>query len=411
MKSNGIIILAPPWPRSGTSNIVAAQIESYRSAGNKIYLLLEPLGPWESKHFANNWQEIIRGMPFAGQIEIDYPLAPSGAMRKFLSRFTGYSDTITEVANYAASGTLPQGLLNFIKRHSIKHLRVNHVFGMKLAERIQKEIQRKTKKRAPIILDTHDIQAETYMLAQRANLVSGKIESRDKMLFGELALIKAADAVVHISESDFNYFSNLLPKLKHYYIPPTLNPEIERGLTADRLKNSGPEYDFVFFGNNHAGNLASIKWLLANVIPQFNGRAPRIRIVGTIRSLFKHSEPALFRRYASLFEGEIPSILSAYRSTKAILAHSTAGTGASIKLIEALCAGKVTLTSTVGMRGAAGLATSEDLFVLDNPHDFAAAMTQIASGPKKYSAKNAELYDRYFSNRAYKAALNTIEIN
>jgi glycosyltransferase involved in cell wall biosynthesis len=410
MKSNGIIILAPPWPRTGTSNLIAAQIEGYLNTGNKVYLLLEPLGPWHSKHFSENWHEIVRGMPFADRIEIGYPLAPVGTVRNFLSRFIGYSDSITEIANYAASGTLPKTLLDFIKRHAIKHLRVNHVFGMKLAKRVRKEVQTNTRKPVPIILDTHDIQAESYVHSQRENVVSGKKDSREKMLAGELALIRAADAVIHISESEYKFFSEALPQSRHYFISATLHPEIERSLTTDRRRNCPPEYDFVFIGNNNAGNLSSVRWLLADVFPHLKGKMPSIRIVGTIGSLFKHSEPELFQRYESLFEGEVTSTLPYYRSTKAVLAHSTVGTGASIKLIEALCAGKVILTSTVGIRGATNLTASDDLLVLDEPKEFAAAMEKISSEPRRFSEKNSEYYDLYFSNRAYQTKMETVRV-
>jgi glycosyltransferase involved in cell wall biosynthesis len=99
-----------------------------------------------------------------------------------------------------------------------------------------------------------------------------------------------------------------------------------------------------------------------------------------------------------------------YRSAKAVIAHSTIGTGASIKLIEALCAGKVILTSTVGIRGATNLTASDDLLVLDEPKAFAAAMEKISSEPKRVSEKNGEYYDLYFSNRAYRTAMKTVKM-
>lgn len=410
MRRPGVVIFSPPWPRSGTSNIIAAQAHIHRLRGEDVYILLEPLGWWDAKHREDYWRNIADAFRFHETTCVDYarvthfPIA-----RRLAARLGGCPDAVTITADFAASGTLPPSLLAFLDGHDIAMLRVNHVFGIKLALQVRREIEKRNSGEPRIVLDTHDIQSHQIRLNSRTNLLSGRTDSVEDMLKGELALAAKADVLVHISKGDFDFFARAMPKHRHLHVPPTLNPEIERHLIAERYQPADCDVDFVYLGNHHAGNLADVKWLLGEVLPRLGPSAIRLRIVGTIQILFKDREPKLFHRHQNLFAGEIPLPMAAYRSAKAVLAPAVAGTGASIKLIEALCSAKPVVTTTHGMRGTpAGIKNDGDLVITDHPQAFAEAMLAIALRESHHSKSNAAIYDAAFSNAEYAKSLGRI---
>jgi glycosyltransferase involved in cell wall biosynthesis len=145
------------------------------------------------------------------------------------------------------------------------------------------------------------------------------------------------------------------------------------------------------------------------------GVADRIRIIGAIGGLLKRRDPELFSRHATVFAGEVASIFEFYSRARAVLAPALAGTGTSIKLIEALCAGKPVVTTTLGLRGLpAGELADADIEVHDDAAAFATALTRFVDGVPSVPAisrANAALYDRLFSNNRFFAALDAVVEN
>jgi hypothetical protein len=206
-KKKGTIILSPPWPRSGTSNIIAAQTLAHSKHGERVFLLLEPIGPWLSRLHRKTWRRATTSMKYRGVDIVDYPrtnpMIPIGSLRRF---FGFHDDAITAVANYVASGGFPETLISFINRHEIDVIRVNHVFGMQLALKLKQFIYGNTKRNVRIVLDTHDVQSDAYFQGARLNITSGRPDPLERMLAGELALAGKADALAHISPKDFQFF-------------------------------------------------------------------------------------------------------------------------------------------------------------------------------------------------------------
>jgi hypothetical protein len=169
----------------------------------------------------------------------------------------------------------------------------------------------------------------------------------------------------------------------------------------------------MYIGNQHEANLVTVRWLLNEVLPLAGPAvADRLRIVGSVGGLLSRRDPALYRRHARLFAGELPTIFRCYTGTQAVLAPAMVGTGTSIKLIEALCVGKPVLTTSLGLRGfPTGEVAGADIQVHDTAAGFAGALLRlseaVASAPA-LSLANAALYDRLFSNERYFAALDDI---
>lgn len=399
----GTVVICPPWPRSGSANIIAAQTSAHSKRGNEVFLLLAPV---EARYSEEFWRSTLSDMKFTGVKTVSYPRNGRMDWLVWRRRAKG-DDAISIVSHRAAANKLPAELVNFIRERSVEVIHANHVFSIRLALKVAALIESLGKSRPAIILDTHDIQTKVFIAGKRVNRNSGKLDSYKKLLAAELFLAAKADILVHCSRGDFGFFSKKLPRKTHRLVLPTLNPKNEIALKKQRKRNHKPDIDFMYAGNNHEANLKTVQWFLNKVKPLIN-KSINIRIIGTIKDLVQYSDPKLFSRYREIFVGEVPSLLKFYRRTRTILAPAIAGTGTSIKLIEALCAGKTVLTTTIGLRGLPKNTRSKDIYECNEPKEVAKAINAIVKSSKSASLPNAKLYDTFFSNKVYARAIDAV---
>jgi glycosyltransferase involved in cell wall biosynthesis len=324
----------------------------------------------------------------------------------------GRDDSIAISARYAASGKLPDAFADFIASAHVEAIHANHVFTVPLAQRIAAIVRGAQGFRPRILLETHDVQSDAFAARRQRNPHSRRSDAHADLLKTELALCAEADLLVHVAPADFDFFAGRLPDKRHALLLPTLNPESEAELVQRRGDQHQAGYDFIYVGHRHQANLETVRWLLGEVLPLAGpGVAGRIRIVGTIGAMLRRRDPALFARHRHLFAGEVPSVCDCYTAAKAVLAPAMAGTGSSIKLVEALCAGKPILATSLALRGLPAGEMTADIHVHDTAAGFADAMTRLsaASAPAAgVSPANAALYDRVFSNARYFAALDAL---
>jgi polysaccharide biosynthesis protein PslH len=410
--NSGVIIIAPPWPRSGSANIFGAQIMAYASANYKVLLHLGPTSLWHVATQASFWEDAIAAMHFPGVETVTYSRA-SDAQTRFSRSFmqwlwAGRDDAIKISARYAASASLPDDLIDFIRRHPVELIQANHAFEMLLAERVSEKVVAIQGRRPLLVCETHDIQAENFFSCQPANIHSKKTDRFSSLLASELDLYQGSDILTHCSPSELAFFAAKLPGKRHELLLPTLLPNVEKQLVSRRNASSEFLYDFMYCGNNNEANVASVVWLLTEVLPLVKEKSYRIAIIGRVCELVRMRNPEVFHANEGYFVGEARDITEYYGKTRAVLAPALSGTGSSVKLIEAMCAGKAVIATSRTLRGLPQeLKLAPSLAGFDAPAAFATAMAAALECAED-GVMNAALYDRFFSSAGFRNRLKSI---
>src|SRR6476660_2512742 len=103
--SCGVIVVAPPWPRSGSGNIFAAQVAAHARRGARVLLLLAPARRGFAYHKTQLWQDAVSSMAYAGVDTVAYPRARRGRPRAYIEWLrAGRDDALGIMARFCASG-------------------------------------------------------------------------------------------------------------------------------------------------------------------------------------------------------------------------------------------------------------------------------------------------------------------
>ena len=408
----GAIIVAPPWPNTGSSNIFSAQAAAHKNFGHDILLVLGPLHASPNKYQEIN--ELKIEMKYDGISNVVYG-ATYGTRRPYLSKsfldwiLAGRDDSLAIDARYAARGGWRASILDFIDRYQVDVIHVNHAFEMLLAVRIRDLVFRRTGRTPRLICDTHDVQAKTYAKRGAENPFNKRQDRYSELLELELSLYRNANALIHCSKDDKEFFEQKLPLIHHRLVIPCLNPQHEKILTQIRGYTSASHFDFVYVGNNNFANFIAIKWLLTEVLPLLNGQAPRLAIVGRIKELVCQMDKRLYEEHKHRFVGSVPDVGLYYSVSTAVLAPSVMGTGCSLKFIEALCAGKTVIATADSLRGLPDHVQERCAeFVRDTPRQFAEAMMMTLARPLGDNRKAASIYDDHFHSKHYMTGMNDL---
>jgi GT2 family glycosyltransferase/glycosyltransferase involved in cell wall biosynthesis len=407
----GAIIVAPPWPNTGSSNIFAAQAAAHKRFGHKILLVLGPLHASPNSHEIN---ELKTEMLYDGISSVAYGVTHD-TRRPYLSKSfldwisAGRDDCLSIDARYAARSEWRAGILDFIDNYQVDVIHVNHAFEMLLGIRIRELVFRRTGRTPRLICDTHDVQAKTYAKRGTENPFSKRQDRYSQLLESELSLYRNADILIHCSKYDKEFFGQELPLIRHQLVAPCLNPQHERSLIQIRGHGYKDQFDFLYVGNNNFANFIAVKWLLTEVLPLMNVPPPRIALVGRIKELVRHMDQRLYEKHKHYFVGSVPDVGIYYSVSAAVLAPSLVGTGSSLKFIEALCAGKTVIATADSLRGLPDHIQERCAeFVRDTPRQFAEAMMMTLARPLGDNRKAASIYDDHFHSKHYMTGMNDL---
>jgi glycosyltransferase involved in cell wall biosynthesis len=381
--------------------VIKNQIDYYRARGLYTVLVVVPFHP-AFMGSSLQWNEIIEGIQELGADKSF--MAPLEQNRYSAAKYTSsvrhaFRGTALDWAfAMGNSARLPQDLIQFLRSVPVTLLHVNYVQTLGFALRLRKKFAVRGSS-LPLILETHDIQSHLLKENGDLNPWTHKPDPLERALHSEVSLLEKADVLVHLSVDDFRFFQTQLPSKPQVLVMPAID---ENYISA--VKASAPfkdKIDLLFAGQNHAPNLAAMKWFLEQVWPLLAGKHYNLKIAGKVDSLVRESVPQLFETFRSCFAGQVADLAPYYRSARCVIAPMVSGSGTSIKTIEALALGKPFVGTRKAFRGmpieritAAGVPS------FDSPRAFADAVASTLADEARASDRSRAAYHAVFSVEA-----------
>lgn len=399
-EARAVIIVGPPWPRSGTGRGMQNQVDYYRSRGYFVIFISVPVHcSYTEGH--PDWDGLRTGMQEFGA---DRTFHAYIDQRRFsLAKYTewlklGFHGTALDwIVFTAASAHISEEAHDFIRNAHISLVHVNHVFTLEFVRKLLKRSIPSGEK-IPMILETHDIQS--YALKERGE-VNGwthRIDRVESLVRSEIARLKSVGVFIHVSTDDCEFFKKHLPDKQHVLSMPTIHENFVldvRSTPAPSVKR----FDLLFVGHDTAPNAAALEWFFGQVWPLLAGEGYQLKIVGSIAKSAHQGVRELHRRFSSSFVGEVASLNPFYSATRCVIAPMVSGTGISCKTIEALALGKPFVGTSKAYRGMPADALGElGLLAHDTPESFANAIGNALRMEEAAGAASRMAYLRLFSN-------------
>jgi glycosyltransferase involved in cell wall biosynthesis len=389
-----VAILHPAWHSCGTYRVVLGQIAAYRALGARVAPIavsdlpgFAPERAWRWRGFVEATPELSGGERWFGGVPFHAFAGP-----RFLAHVLWpylHGDQAVIRAGLAERARLSRALGT--RRFDLVHC--NHFFLMPVATRLAGG-------RAPILLDSHDLQARQFALMnERMPFLPPRV-SYDEMLTRELDHMRGADLLLHLNAEEFDDFSSLLPEKTHALLYPSA-PEAPLGPGGA---------DILLVASNNSANVESLVWFLREVA----GRAgvPRVAIVGNVDAGVKAREPALYAAYRSWFVGRVADPGAAYATARLVLLPTISGHGLSIKTVEAMASGLPLIATAHAFRGMRVEPSSfANVVVAEGAEDFAGALSRAAAGgtvpteTERAASDTRRFYEAHFSLAAYEREL------
>jgi polysaccharide biosynthesis protein PslH len=401
-KSRAVIIVGPPWPRSGTGRVMQNQVDYYRKRGYLTVFVCVPLhSSFTETH--PDWGEIKAGIQELGADHTFY--ATIDSRRFFTAKYTAWvrhlfrGTGLDWIVFSAEAAQLPDDAVRFLRELPVALIHVNHVFTLGFARRLLRKVVR-SNRRVPMILDTHDIQSYALEERRQINPWTHRFDTLERLLDSEIAHLEKVKVLVHLSVDDFNFFKLRLPHSQHVLSLPTIDEGFVSAVQGAAQSQIDP-IDVLFVGQSTPPNRAAIKWFFEDVWPLIADRGYRIKIVGPIDELVRKDLPELHRAFSACFVGRAAELAPFYFAARCVMAPMVSGTGISIKTIEALALGKPFVGTSKAYRGMPmDRIEQAGLRAHDTPQGFADAIAYALSAEGLASAVSRAAYESLFSNQA-----------
>jgi glycosyltransferase involved in cell wall biosynthesis len=365
-----VVVIHPAWHSCGSHAVFCSQVAAHRALGARVLTLAVGTALDQGSRNRRFWSHYYNA---TSDLAADqrYHTGPSrytvlldGPRLRRAVELIG-CDYATQMAGLAELSPMPAGLAN---PSAVDLIHCNHYFNMPLALRL------KAQTGAPILLDTHDVQARQYELRGATRLFSGRRSTLAEMEASELALVAKADALAHINADEMAYFRTRLPDHKHVLLYPAL-----------RARRADHQHYFLAVASANYPNFLSICWLLERVMPL--AEPINLAIIGNIDRELEARAPGLYGRHKDAFKGRVDDLSGYYDTAAAVLLPVVAGHGLAIKTVEALQSGAPLIATRMAFRGMeVNLDEIENLRLADQPALFARHINEVNAAAAKAEA-------------------------
>ena len=399
-----VIIVGPPWPRSGTARVIQNQIQYYRERGFFTVFIAVPFF-WYYIHVAQNPKELREMTEGMKELGADRLITATLEQKRYTA--AKYKATIRHAFRGTAldwqvalgkAARLSDEDIDFLSRLRAVVFHVNHVYTLGFALNLRGRLFGDSFP-LPIILETHDVQSHLLQQTGERNPWTRRPDRLERLLKSETALLEKANVLIHLSVDDFKLFQATLPSKPQFLAFPTIDEKFSS--TVNAAAPPAESIDLLFVGQWHPPNLAAVKWFFEQVWPLIVGRQYKLKIVGPIGSLVQRELPQLYDTFRSCFTGEVADLIPYYRAARCVIAPMVSGSGTSIKTIEALALGKPFVGTSKAFRGMPMEGLKEaGIQAHDKPQAFADAIVHALCSEREAQALSRAAYDKVFSVRA-----------
>jgi glycosyltransferase involved in cell wall biosynthesis len=393
-----VLVIGPPWLRTGTGRVIEDQIAFYRARGFATAFVAVPVN---AAHLPENpmWLELAQA---AGELRADHasfailhpaqrPDALWRRARQVLSPRTAL-DWIVEVGG--CSRPAP-ALLDYLRGRDVALFHVNHVFTLGFANRLRRQLG--ATGRAPLLLETHDVQSQVLNDRAEPNPWHGRPDDLELLLRSELALAATADVLIHCSIEDRQFFIRHVPEKPHILARPAIDDVFVAAVAGKGRPDLAP-IDILLVGTGYSANVEAVEWFLAEVWPLIAERGLGLKIVGRVGELMGFTRPELHRRFQGCMVGPVADLTPYYRAARSVIAPMRSGGGISIKTIEAFALGKPFVGTSKAYRGLPPEPLVRHGFRgYDDARAFADALLRVLSADDDTGARGRAVYDELFA--------------
>jgi glycosyltransferase involved in cell wall biosynthesis len=396
-----VIILGPPWPRSGTARVIQNQVLYYRERGFFTAFIGVPF-LWYFIGLAQNPKDLIEGIDelgadrsfFATLDQEGYNTAKYKASIRHAFRGTALDWQVA----VGRAARLSDEAIDFVGGLRSVLFHVNHVYTLGFALDFRKRLFGANSK-LPIILETHDVQSHLLLESGIRNPWTRRADRLERLIRSETCQLERVNALIHLSTDDFRFFQRLLPYKPQFLSFPTIDEKFKSNVNAAAVP--AEDIDLMFVGSWHRPNLAAIRWFLEEVWPLIAHRHYHFKIIGSVGPMVQKELPQLYDTFRLFFVGEITDLIPYYRAARCVIAPMVSGSGISVKTIEALALGKPFVGTSKAFRGMPmeGLKQA-GIQAHDDPQNLADAIVQTLSAVDEAATASRRAYEDVFSARA-----------
>lgn len=387
------IVIGFPWPRSGSFQVFARQIDHLGSLGFRT-IFAAVASHYDGGFDDAAWAEFRTLAPELGADEVvECRFEDLNKIRRATEVLKALAMRLNAMhwALAPAQFTdLNDRLKALLSEAETPLILANHVYTMPVAIKIRKHLEKLGQK--PVLLTcTHDVQS--HILIDRDAKAPWKrgIEHEGLLVDTEVEWLSAADALIHVSEADREFLGSRMRGKKHYLMLPAM-PAVPPSRILPKSR------DLLYVGGAHPGNVASVKWYLDEVAPLYK-KPPHLALVGRIAEARKQFVTELRPAWLEI-AGSVGNLAPYYRSARIAICPTTQGRGISVKTIEAYAAGLPVVGTTLAYRGipqkeldGAGIRP------FDSAAEFAAEVERLLALPdvSAEAARGAGLYQKLFT--------------
>ncbi len=390
-----VAVVHPAWHSCGTHQVIASQIRAYKKLGARVIsiALMDDVTP--SIGSGERWKNYrLHSRDLAADERYESSATIADLFKTMLLKDGWlpliHGDHATWLVELVERAPLPEKLDTV----AIDLIHANHFFVMPFVERMR------ARRRIPVVLDTHDIQARQYELRNRAGFSIPPHARYNSMLAVELEWIGRADLCIHLNSEEYATFGQLLPHSRHALIYPSIAPVLAGSNGAQAI----------FVAANNAANYISVRWFLKYIVPHVPEMS--ISIFGDIADGVKSRDRPLYAKHRNLFRGRIANIESAYADAAIVLLPTREGHGLSIKTMEALSSGLPIVATSKAFRGMEiDSSRLRNVYIADDASEFAAAMLKCHATREQSDSAASDtraLYEEEYSLERFARRLGDV---